>query len=208
MSFYNPTSHGSSALSNKRKLILSIVVCLSLVLVLQTVESKAHHTTATAKQQTSAKADTKGQLSQEKTDKLSRHIEEHFKVSAHKADLIVAEATRNAAEHDALDPELILAVIAVESTFQDKAVSRAGARGLMQIMPKYHPEKVQEIGGVHALYDPRKNIHAGTKILNEYLAISRGNVRTALLRYNGSLGKRSGYADKVLRHYRQFKRVA
>jgi soluble lytic murein transglycosylase-like protein len=78
----------------------------------------------------------------------------------------------------------------------------------MQIMPRYHRKKIRAVGGTRALFVPEKNIHVGTQILTEYLALSRGNLRRALLRYNGSLGTRSRYADKVMRKYRRFKRVA
>jgi soluble lytic murein transglycosylase-like protein len=144
---------------------------------------------------------------QARIDNLSSYIEATYDVHPKKADAIVAEAIRIAKTHK-LDPELILAVIAVESTFREKAVSRAGARGLMQIVPKWHRQKVQAVGGSRALFDLKKNIHVGTQILNEYLALSRGNLRRALLRYNGSLGTGSRYADKVLRKYQKFKKVA
>ena len=148
------------------------------------------------------------QVRSKRSRKLVAHIQDRFKVSAAKAAAIVAEADRQAARHG-LDTEVILAVIAIESTFKERAVSRFGARGLMQIMPKYHPEKIRRIGGVHALFEPRKNIATGSQILGDYLQLSRGNIRHALLRYNGSLkNPRSRYADKVLRMSNEFRRVA
>jgi len=81
-------------------------------------------------------------------------------------------------------------------------VSHKGARGLMQIMPHAHPEEVRDIGGQHALFDPEKNILTGSRVLSKYLARSDGDLRRALLRYNGVRpGRRSRYPDKVLRHY-------
>ncbi len=142
-----------------------------------------------------------------KIEKLSRYIEQTYNVHPGKADTIVTEAVHKGQEIG-LEPELILAIIAVESTFRARAVSHAGARGLMQVMPRYHPNKIRAVGGTKALFVPEKNIHVGTLILTEYLALSRGNLRRALLRYNGSLGTRSRYADKVLRKYQKFKRVA
>jgi soluble lytic murein transglycosylase-like protein len=144
---------------------------------------------------------------QKKIDKLASHVTKTYDVRPAKARLVVTEATRYAKQHE-LEPELVLAVIATESTFRADAVSRAGAKGLMQIIPRWHREKISAIGGSDALFEPDKNILVGTQILREYLNRSRGNVRTALLRYNGSLGKRSGYASKVLRHYHRFKRIA
>jgi soluble lytic murein transglycosylase-like protein len=142
------------------------------------------------------------------TRKLASYIQEQFAVTEDRAAIIVAEAIRRSAEHDDLYPELILAIIAVESTFKEEAVSASGAQGLMQIMARFHPEKVAAIGGAQALFDPQKNISTGSKILIDYLDASNGNLRQALLRYNGSLAKpTSRYPDKVLRIYNKMRRV-
>jgi soluble lytic murein transglycosylase-like protein len=79
----------------------------------------------------------------------------------------------------------------------------------MQVVPSAHPKKVKSIGGLRALYDPKKNISVGTHILAQYLNLSAGNLRRTLLRYNGSLGDpRSRYPEKVLRIYNQMKNTA
>lgn len=138
---------------------------------------------------------------------LSRHIQNRYGITEQKANHIVGQAIDNGGRHR-LDPELILAIIAVESTFRERAVSRVGARGLMQVMPGVHRDKLREIGGSRALFDPGKNIHTGARILNIYLNNHSGNLQRALLNYNGSLGhKRSSYADKVMELYRDFQRV-
>ena len=122
--------------------------------------------------------------------------------------MIVSEAFQNGLKQG-LQPELILAVIAVESNFKEKAVSPAGARGLMQVLASAHPKKVKKLGGLPALYDPRKNIKLGTHILAQYKDVSNGNIRRTLLRYNGSLGKsKSRYPDKVMHVYKQMKSTA
>lgn len=143
---------------------------------------------------------------QRKVTRLSGHIQNKYQISEAKARHIVSEAIRNAERHR-LEPELILAVIAVESTFKERAVSRVGARGLMQVMPRPHADKVQEIGGSHQLFDPAKNIHIGSRILVKYLDVHSGNLRRALLSYNGSLGMRSSFPERVLRVYRDLQRV-
>lgn len=141
-------------------------------------------------------------------NRLIDHIEQTYRVPRHETIDIVTEVILNARKHD-LQPELLLAIIAVESTFRDDAVSSVGALGLMQVLPSAHPEKIDEIGGVDALFDPRKNIATGTLILQEYLLLSRGNLRRALLRYNGSLGiPGSPYANRVMDYYRTFRDVA
>jgi len=143
---------------------------------------------------------------QRKHTRLAGHIQRRYKVPPHKAERIVAEAFRNGSAHQ-VEPELILAIIAVESTFKEQAVSREGARGLMQVLPRSHPQKMRDIGGSHSLFDPAKNIHTGSKILVKYLGAHSGNLRRALLSYNGSLGTRSSFPEKVLRVYRDLRQV-
>ncbi len=85
-----------------------------------------------------------------------------------------------------LAPELVLAVIEVESRFDRFAVSSAGAQGLMQIMPFW----LKEIGKPDDnLFHARTNLRMGCTILQYYLDRSRGNLIEALARYNGSYGK-------------------
>ena len=93
-----------------------------------------------------------------------------------------------------LDPHLVLAVIDIESKFKKYAVSRAGARGLMQVMPFW----VKELGQpTDNLFHERTNLRYGCTILRHYLDRERGNLANALGRYNGSLGK-PGYPDLVV----------
>ncbi len=93
-----------------------------------------------------------------------------------------------------LEPELVLAVIDVESSFDRYAVSVAGALGLMQVMPFW----MDEIGrpGDNLLHI-NTNLRYGCTILKYYLDKENGDLRRALGRYNGSLGKRK-YPNKVI----------
>ena len=103
--------------------------------------------------------------------------------------LVHQEATRAN-----LPPELVLAVIQVESNFDRFAVSRVGAQGFMQIMPFW----VREIGRPEDnLIRTRTNLRYGCTILRHYMDIEHGNWIRALARYNGSLG-RTVYPNKVL----------
>jgi soluble lytic murein transglycosylase-like protein len=87
-------------------------------------------------------------------------------------------------------------VIDVESQFHKYAVSQTGARGYMQVMPFW----VDLIGSAeHNLFSLRTNLRYGCTILRHYLDIERGDMARALARYNGSLGKTSDYAVRVLR---------
>ncbi len=85
-----------------------------------------------------------------------------------------------------LAPELVLAVINVESNFNPWAISSAGAQGLMQIMPFWLKE-IPEAGD--NLFDMRTNLRFGCTILKHYLDREKGDFTRALARYNGSLGK-------------------
>jgi soluble lytic murein transglycosylase-like protein len=84
-----------------------------------------------------------------------------------------------------LPPELVLAVIDVESRFNSWAISNVGAQGLMQIMPFW----LKEIGRPRDnLFDVRTNLRMGCTILSYYLKMEQGNLPRALARYNGSTG--------------------
>lgn len=85
-----------------------------------------------------------------------------------------------------LDPQLVLGLIQVESGFKKYAVSSAGARGYMQVMPFW----VKLIGTEESnLFHMRTNLRFGCTILRHYLDIEKGDLYRALGRYNGSLGK-------------------
>jgi soluble lytic murein transglycosylase-like protein len=93
-----------------------------------------------------------------------------------------------------LDPQLVLSVIQVESGFKKYAVSVAGARGYMQVMPFW----AREIGvSDHNLFHLRTNLRYGCTILRHYLDIEKGNYFRTLGRYNGSLGQ-PDYPDLVM----------
>jgi soluble lytic murein transglycosylase-like protein len=99
-----------------------------------------------------------------------------------------------------LPPGLVMALIAVESRFDRWAVSRAGAVGLMQVMP-FWPEQL----GMrrYELVHIAPNVHMGCAILRYYLDYEHNDVRKALARYNGSPGKRD-YPDLVLTAWRRW----
>jgi soluble lytic murein transglycosylase-like protein len=123
---------------------------------------------------------------------MSRRLERHIENPEERIRLLTQvhlEASR--AE---LPPELVLAVIEVESNFDRYAVSVAGALGLMQIMPFW----LDEIGRPNDnLLHVDTNLRYGCTILRFYLDKEQGDLRRALGRYNGSLGKRK-YPNKVI----------
>jgi soluble lytic murein transglycosylase-like protein len=98
-----------------------------------------------------------------------------------------------------LDPQLVLALIQVESGFKKYAVSSVGARGYMQVMPFW----VRTIGTTdHNLFHLRLNLRYGCTILRHYLDIEKGDLYRALGRYNGSLGQPQ-YPNLVLNAWRK-----
>jgi soluble lytic murein transglycosylase-like protein len=97
-----------------------------------------------------------------------------------------------------LDPQLVLAVIQVESNFRKYAVSRAGARGYMQVMP-FWVELVGRKGD--NLFSLRTNLRYGCVILKHYIDVERGDLARALARYNGSIGRRD-YSNAVFSAWR------
>ena len=99
-----------------------------------------------------------------------------------------------------LDPQLVLGLIHHESAFRKYAVSSAGARGYMQVMPFWLKQLggcIEQFGGADPLFDAKANIRFGTVILRYYLDTESGDLYRALGRYNGSLG-RSEYPVAVL----------
>ena len=95
-----------------------------------------------------------------------------------------------------LPPELVIAVIEIESRFDTFAISRSGAQGLMQVMPFW----LDEIGRPEDnLVDMNTNLRMGCTILKYYMDMERNDLRGALARYNGSYGDiRHTYSNKVL----------
>ena len=144
----------------------------------------------------------------QKTRRLSRYLHQTYRIQPAKAHTYVHEAVHQGVRHT-LKPELILAVIGAESSARERAVSRRGARGLMQVIPRHHGKKIRQVGGSPALFQPRHNIAVGTAILAEQLQRHRGNVRQALLSYSGNRNNpRSRFPDKVLNAYRKLRQVA
>ena len=106
-----------------------------------------------------------------------------------------------------VDPLLIIAMMAVESRFNPIAESVMGAKGLMQIIPKYHTDKFQEFGGVKKVFDPETNILVGSQIIKEYM-VRTGNLNSALQMYGGvSTHDNDGYFGKVMNEKQRLQQV-
>jgi soluble lytic murein transglycosylase-like protein len=127
---------------------------------------------------------------------LAEFIAKRWRIAETAATSFVSIAYR-AGERHSVDPVLILAVVAIESRFNPVAESVVGAKGLMQIIPKYHLDKLLDHGGEEALLDPEVNIQVGAQILREYYR-RLGDQEAALQRYAGAFDEpTSRYAAKV-----------
>ena len=98
-----------------------------------------------------------------------------------------------------VDPTLILAIMAIESSFNPFDQSPVGAQGLMQVMTRVHDDKYERFGGILAAFDPVSNLRVGVQVLKECIARA-GSVEGGLRHYVGSANHDSdnGYASRVL----------
>ena len=108
----------------------------------------------------------------------------------------IASAVFSSASKYSLPPELVLAVISIESRFKASARGAHGATGLMQVVPSAHKRLVKGVD----LTEPAANIEAGSAILHGYLQAARGDLTVALKSYGGSLA----YAQKVSTRAKDF----
>jgi len=127
---------------------------------------------------------------------LVNYVSRRYRVASSATEQLV-DAAYDAGEQVGLDPLLILAVMAVESRFNPIAESGVGAKGLMQVIPKHHQDKIGD-GGESAVLDPSTNILLGARILKEYIRRT-GSLEAGLQFYNGALADVSSqYAQKVI----------
>ena len=141
-------------------------------------------------------------------DNLAQFISMHYRVAVEQTRVFVDAAYRAAREYR-LEPSLILAVMAVESSFDPGAVSPAGAHGLMQVLTRVHVDRFAPFGGAAAAFDPIANIRVGAQILREYMT-REGTVEGALRVYVGAANAPSdqGYGAKVLAERNRLSAVA
>ncbi|NLD56075.1 MAG: lytic transglycosylase domain-containing protein [Burkholderiaceae bacterium] len=138
---------------------------------------------------------------------IASHIARSYRVGSRLVERFVHYAYRAAREYR-VDPHLVLAVIAVESSFDYRAASVAGAEGLMQVLTRVHASKFERFGGVDAAWEPLANIRVGTRILSEYID-RYGDIAAGLKAYVGAalLPSDGGYGAKVLDRRDEFDAV-
>jgi len=139
---------------------------------------------------------------------VAKWLSRRYRVAPEPISRLVQEAW-HVGERAKLDPTLILAIMAIESSFNPFAQSSVGAQGLMQVMTKIHDDKYEAFGGVHAAFDPVSNLRVGVQVLKE--CISRaGSLEAGLRFYVGAanLIDDGGYAAKVLEEQNHLRLVA
>lgn len=137
---------------------------------------------------------------------IAQYLAKRYQVSADATRDLVAAAQKAGGE-TGLDPLLILAVAAVESRFNPIAESVAGAKGIMQVIPRFHPEKFEPHGGEHAVLDPKASISVGARILKEYIART-GSLNAGLQLYGGAASDESNaYSNKVIGERQRFEQA-
>ncbi|MBL8342447.1 MAG: transglycosylase SLT domain-containing protein [Rubrivivax sp.] len=146
---------------------------------------------------TRATATDPGSLSKDQAA-VAQWLARRYRVATEPVAALVQEAWA-VGQRAGLDPTLILAVIAIESSFNPFAQSPVGAQGLMQVMTRVHDDKYGPFGGTHAAFDPITNLRVGVQVLRECIART-GSVAEGLRHYVGAavLESDGGYAARVL----------
>ncbi|MDX9698721.1 MAG: transglycosylase SLT domain-containing protein [Rhodocyclaceae bacterium] len=124
-------------------------------------------------------------------------VARRYRVSSTVLEPVLAQAEDSAREVG-VDPLLIVAMMAIESSFNPFAESHVGAQGLMQVIPRFHMDKIGENAAADALFDPVLNVHVGTLVLAEGLR-RFGSLQAALQYYGGARNDpHAAYSKKVL----------
>ena len=139
---------------------------------------------------------------------VAQWLSRRYKVAPEPVSRLVQEAWA-VGQKAQLDPTLILAIMAVESSFNPFAQSSVGAQGLMQVMTRIHDDKYLAFGGNHAAFDPLTNLRVGVQVLKECIARA-GSLHEGLRHYVGAanLADDGGYASKVLSEQAHLRQVA
>jgi hypothetical protein len=135
-------------------------------------------------------------------------LSRRYKVAPEPLSRLVQEAW-SVGQRMGVEPTLVLAVMAVESSFNPFAQSPVGAQGLMQVMTRVHDDKYQAFGGIRAAFDPVTNLRVGVQVLKECIARA-GGLEAGLRAYVGAAisGQDGGYVVKVLAEQSHLRLVA
>lgn len=120
----------------------------------------------------------------------------------------IFEAAQAVGRERRLDPLLIIAIIGIESRFNPFAESASGAKGLMQVIPGYHLDKIPQGAGLQPFLDPVTNIQVGVHVLEEAIRW-RGGLTAGLQHYGGAPeDPETGYANKVIAEKERLEQAA
>ncbi|EFV96027.1 transglycosylase SLT domain protein [Lautropia mirabilis ATCC 51599] len=138
-----------------------------------------------------------------------QHIARKYRVNASSVEQYMGYARQSGKTYN-VDPYLIMAVMATESSFNPRAQSRVGAQGLMQVHTKMHRKRFKPYGSTDTVWEPKVNIQVGSSILSDYLKRYGGSERRALKAYVGAarMSHDGGYGNKVLRRRDEFVSVS
>lgn len=139
---------------------------------------------------------------------LAHWIARRYKVAPEPIAALVQEAW-SIGNRAGLDPTLILAIMAVESSFNPFAQSPVGAQGLMQVLTRVHDDKYSAFGGNRAAFDPISNLRVGVQVLKECITRA-GSVQEGLKFYVGAalIEHDGGYAGRVMAEQGHMRSVA
>ncbi|QNA89972.1 transglycosylase SLT domain-containing protein [Massilia sp. Dwa41.01b] len=129
-----------------------------------------------------------------------------YRVSPAAIGALIAEADKLSKSYR-LSPNLIIAVMAIESNFHPYIQSEAGAQGLMQVMPRIHAKRYQKYGGKSSFIDPIVSLKVGAEILRDCVKL-KGSETEALRFYFGGGASSDAYIDKVRAEQRRLNQVA
>lgn len=181
-----PAAAPSAAVARTESIASSAQAAVSLQAALSPAE-------ASATAATSASEPAPGQV-----HRIRDMLTQKFGLARAKAEQI-SSAVMSSASKYSLPPALVLAIISIESRFQDHARGQHGATGLMQVVPTAHKRLVKNLD----LTEPAANIEAGSAILHGYLESASGDLTAALKSYGGS----TAYARKVSLRTKDFEAV-
>ena len=138
-----------------------------------------------------------------------QHIARKYRVNASSVEQYMGYARQSGKIYN-VDPYLIMAVMATESSFNPRAQSRVGAQGLMQVHTRMHKKRFKPYGSTDTVWEPKVNIQVGSSILSDYLKRYGGSERRALKAYVGAarMSHDGGYGNKVLRRRDEFVSVS
>lgn len=139
---------------------------------------------------------------------VAQWLSRRYKVAPEPVSALVREAW-TLGQRMGVEPTLILAVMAIESSFNPFAQSSMGAQGLMQVMTRVHDDKYEAFGGRHAAFDPVSNLRVGVQVLKECIGRA-GGLESGLRSYLGAAAgaEDGGYVARVLAEQLNLRKVA